>query len=84
MKKDKFDPTIDEQLLENGFAYYNDCKFGPMSGWRADYDFYSLRLMRHDHGYWLILKCTAKEINIGSSNDAKEIINVRDSLSKLW
>ena len=55
-----------------------------MSGWRNDHDFYSLSLMRHDYGYWLILKCKTEGMNIASSNDAKEIINVRDSLSKLW
>lgn len=87
MEREKFDKEIDAELLANDFAYYPDWPYGPESGWNKA-DLYSLRLMRHDFGYWLIMRQHASgknyTMNLGSSNSAKEIISVRDALKKLW
>lgn len=87
MERVSFDKDIDVELLANDFAYYPDWLYGPESGWN-EADLYSLRLMRHDFGYWIILRQHAggenHMINMGSSNNAKEIIAVRDALKKLW
>ncbi len=87
MKRDKFDENIDKELMENDFAYYDDWKYGPMSGWSTSHEHYTLKLMSHDFGYWLIVSPHASgknpAMNIGSSNNAKDIIEIRDSLKKL-
>ncbi len=87
MDRPPFDESMDEVLLRNGFAYYSDWKYGPESGWSAG-DHYTLKLMRHDFGYWLIIgRHSSGEnpiMNIGSSNNAEYIILVRDALIKLW
>lgn len=84
---EKFNEGMDAELLVNDFAYYNDWEYGPESGWSGQ-DHYILKLMRHNFGYWLIVGHHGSGenpvINIGSSNDAKEIIAVRDALKKLW
>jgi hypothetical protein len=86
-KREKFNESMDAELLANGFAYYSDWEYGPESGWECQ-DHYVLSLMRHDYGYWLIISHHASgenpKMNIGSSNDAKEIIAVRDALKVLW
>lgn len=86
--RDKFDKTIDEELLENDFAYYDDWKYGPMSSWLTACEHHTLKLMKHDFGYDLIIGRHASGKNptmgIGSSNNAKDIIEIRDSLRKLW
>jgi len=88
MQRDKFDKSIDTELLANNFKYYNDWEYGPISGWTTGYERYSLKLMKHDFGYWLIISCHAggenPSMNIGSSNNAQDIIAIRDSLSVLW
>ena len=88
MARDKFDGSIDKELLENDFAYYDDWKYGPMSGWSTSHEHHTLRLMRHDFGYDIIVGRHASGENptmgIGSSNNAKDIIKIRDSLKKLW
>lgn len=88
MKREKFDEDIDKELLKNGFDYYGDWKYGPMSGWSTNYEHHTLRLMKHDFGYDLIMGRHASGENptmgIGSSNSAKDIIKIRDSLKKLW
>jgi len=79
---------VDDILLANDFAYYDDWEYGPMSGWSSDWEHYTLKLMRHDFGYWLILSAHSggenKTFNVGSSNDAEQIISIRDSLAKLF
>lgn len=86
-KRPKFDDKMDTLLLENGFAYYDDWKYGPESAW-SHQDHYTLKLMEHDYGYWLILRQHAHgenpEMNLGSSNNANDIIAVRDALKQLW
>jgi hypothetical protein len=86
--KEKFNEEMDKELLENGFAYYDDWKYGPMSGWTTSHEHHTLRLMRHDFGYDLIISRHASGTNptmgIGSSNNAKDIIKIRDSLKNLW
>ena len=88
MERAKFDKAIDKELIENDFAYYDDWEYGPISSLPHDYDHYSLMLMKHNYGYWLIVSRHASgenpRVNIGSSNNAKEIIEIRDSLRKLW
>lgn len=88
MKREKFDETIDAELLKNGFKYYDDWKYGPMSGWSTGHEHHSLFLIRHDFGYDLIIGRHASgenpKMGIGSSNSAKDIIAIRDSLKKLW
>ena len=87
-KMDKFNENMDSELLSNDFAYYDDWEYGPQSGWSNAFERYILKLMRHDYGYWLIVGHHASgknpTMNIGSSNDAKEIIAVRDAIQKLW
>jgi len=87
LNRPPFDEAIEKALLENGFAHYDDWKFGPESSW-SHQDHYSLSLMKHDFGYWLIVKShfggENKTLNIGSSNSAQEIIAIRDMLSKLF
>jgi hypothetical protein len=88
MGRDKFDESIDKELLENDFANYDDWEYGPVSGYSTGHERYSLYLMRHDFGYWLIISAHQSgenpRMNIGSSNNAQEIINIRDSLRNLW
>lgn len=87
MELEPFDKEIDAELLANDFAYYPDWSYGPESGW-SKADHYSLCLMRNKFGYWLILRQHASgenyTMNLGSSNNAQEIIAVRDALKKLW
>ena len=86
--RERFDTNIDKTLLVNGFEYYDDWEYGPMSGWQTDWERYTLKLMGHDFGYWLIIGCHASgaspTMNIGSSNSAEDIIAIRDALKKLW
>lgn len=84
----KFNSAMDSELLSNGFAYYDDWKYGPYTGWSGQ-GYYVLKLMRHSFGYWLIIQRhyaggENSTLNIGSSNDAEKIIAVRDALQKLW
>jgi hypothetical protein len=82
-----FNKDMDAELLSNGFEYHDDWEYGPYSSWSGQ-DHYVLKLMRHDFGYWLIVESHASGdnlgINIGSSNEAKEIIAVRNALENLW
>jgi len=86
-EREKFNKGMDSELLSNGFNYYSDWRYGPQICW-SGHDISSIKLMRHDYGYWIIIRlCDGvahTEMNIGSSNDAKEIIAVRDALQKLW
>ncbi len=86
-EREKFNESMDAELLENDFARFSDWEYGPESGW-SHQDHYSLRLMQHDFGYWLIIREHAggenKTMNIGSSNNAKDIIAVRDALKGLF
>lgn len=86
-KMEKFNGGMDAELLANDFAYYDDWKYGPSSCWSGP-DLYTLELMWHNYGYWLILRRHGggenKEMNLGSSNYAKDIIAVRDALRRLW
>jgi len=86
-ERENFNEAMDAELLANGFAYFDDCEYGPECGWSSQ-DHYVLSLMRHSYGYWLIISRHASgenpTMNIGSSNDAKEIIAVRDALKRLW
>ena len=88
MQRKNFNESIDADLLANDFKYYDDWKYGPISGWVTNYEYYSLKLMKHNFGYWLIISCHAggenPSMNIGSSNSAQDIIAIRDSLSVLW
>lgn len=88
MNKDKFNVLMDEVLLRNNFSYYDDWKYGPQSAWSIDCEHFTMKLMRHDFGYWIILDAHAsgerKQMNIGSSNSAQDIILARDSLSKFF
>jgi hypothetical protein len=83
----KFNEGMDSILLSNDFTYYSDWEYGPQSSWSGQ-DHYNMKLMRHDFGYWIIIGHHASgenpTMNIGSSNDAKEIIEVRNALQKLW
>lgn len=71
-----FDENIDKELLENGFEYYDDWEYGPCNGWSTAFESYTLKLMRHDFGYCLIISKHASGenigMNIGSSNIAKK------------
>lgn len=84
----RFDNSMDNELIANGFKYYADWEYGPISGWTTDYEYFSLKLMRHDFGYWLIIgrhpSGENPAMNIGSLNNATDIIAIRDSLRKLW
>ena len=85
---EKFNESMEDELLKNDFAYYDDWKYGPVSGWSTDHEYYTLYLFKHNFGYWLIISCHASgtnpKMNIGSLNNADDIITVRDSLRKLW
>ena len=87
MNREPFNEKMDDELLKNDFAYYNDWEYGPVSGWQSE-DHMTLSLMRHDFGYWLILSQHASgtnpRFNVGSSNSAQEIIAIRDALKVLW
>lgn len=84
----RFDEAMEAKLLENGFKYYGDWEFGPVSGWSGDFERYNMNLMKHSFGYWIIVVAHAsgenKEFNLGSSNSAEHIIAIRDLLSKLF
>lgn len=85
MFKDK--EAIDKILLKNGFKYFSDWKYGPQYTWNEDYDIVTLRLMHNNDGYWLILHRHAGgknlAMNIGESNNAEEIISLRNLLKKM-
>ena len=78
---------IDKILLENGFKYFDDWKYGPQCTWNEDYDIVTLQLMHHNYGYWLILHRHAGgeniDMNIGESDNAHEIIVLRNLLKKM-
>lgn len=82
--KDPFDASMDATLLQNGFKYYDDWEYGPMSGWSWSCDHPSIRLMKHSFGYSIIFSVHASGLNphmvIGNSNNADEIIALRDAL----
>lgn len=86
--KEPFDKAMDEELLKNDFAYYDDWEYGPMTGWQQPWEYYVLKLMKHDYGYNLIIGRHGSgenpKMGIGSSNNAAEIIAIRDALKKLW
>jgi hypothetical protein len=86
--KEPFNEKMDEILLQNDFAYYDDWEYGPVTGWTANNDHYSLKLMKHSFGYWLIISKHASgenpSFNIGSSNNANEILAVTEALKILW
>lgn len=80
----KFNKNMDKILLENGFKYWDDWEYGPMCGWSESWDRPNLKLMRHDSGYWIIFKRHYGDgMNIGSSNDAHQIIKLRNELKKV-
>lgn len=84
--KPKFDETMDETLLQNGFEYFDDWGYGPQCAWSEDWDHVGLKLSRHSFGYWIVFRRHAgganPAMNIGSSNSAEEIIALRDMLKK--
>ena len=86
--KEKFDKSMDKILLENDFAYYSDWEYGLESGWSTNWEHYTMKLFKHSYGYWIILEAHASgehdKLNIGSLNNAKDIIALRDALKKLW
>ena len=86
MSREKFDKTMEKELLKNDFDFYDDWKPGPQSGWSTGRNFHTLSLMEHASGYWIILKTKydKRGINMGSSNNAKDIISIRDALARLW
>ncbi len=88
MDREKLDTTMDAELIKNDFGRYDDWEYGLVSGWSTGHEHYTLYLMRHDFGYWLIVNAHQSgentKMNIGSLNSAKDIINIRDSLRKLW
>lgn len=79
--------SIDEKLMQNGFEYYDDWEYGPSIGWSKEGGFYSINLMRHGYGYWLILEHAQgggrSSINIGSSDNADDILAFAGALNKL-
>jgi len=83
----KFDETMDSILLKKGFTYYDDWEYGPESGWSEPFDYITLKLMRTDHGYWIIFSRHASgehpSFNIGISNNAYDIIALRDMLKRM-
>lgn len=87
-KREPFNKSMDAELLKNDFAFYDDWEYGPISGWSSRFEHYSLKLMRHDFGYDLIISRHASGhnpfMNIGSSNNAAEIIELRDGLKRLF
>ena len=88
MKRKKFNDKMNKELLANGFAYYDDWAYGPQDGWETACEHYTLKLMRHDFGYGIIISPHASgtnpSMNIGSSNSASDIISIRDLLQRLW
>jgi len=86
--REPFNHSMDSVLLSHDFSYYNDWDYGPMSLWSTGWEHHSMKLMRHDFGYWIILSnhCSGKNktLNMGSSNNADDIIAIRDTLKKLW
>ena len=87
MIREPFDEGMDVILLKNDFALYPDWKYGPESGWSGQ-DHYTIKLMRHNFGYWIIVSQHASgeniTMNLGSLNNAYDIIALRDALKKLW
>ena len=86
IKLPKFDENINKLLLANGFKFYNYWEFGPIDSWSEDMDHISLRLLRHNFGYWIQFRRHAggqnKTLIIGESNNADDIIALRDALKK--
>jgi len=83
-----FNKDIDAELLASGFKYYDDWEHGPQIGWHIIHDYFTMRLMRHNFGYWLIIEAheggANKRLNIGSSNKAEDIIAVKEALDRLF
>ena len=83
----KFNKNMDKVLLKNGFKYYSDWEYGPMCSWAESWDRISLKLMKQDFGYWIIFHRHASgeniSMNIGESNNAEDIIKLRDLLRDL-
>ena len=83
-----FDKSIEAVLLENGFGRFSDWKYGPQTGYSQDFEHYTVSLMEHNFGYFIILSKHASGrnpgFNIGSSNDAQEILDLVAALRKLW
>jgi hypothetical protein len=84
---ERFNPVMEKELLDNGFSNDPEWEYGPVSTW-VNQDFYTMQLMKHDFGYFIILQQKFggeyKTINIGSSNNAQDIIKVRDALKLTW
>ena len=85
MFKDK--EVIDKILLENGFKYFDDWTYGPQYTWSEPHDIITLKLMEYDIGYW-IMYCShgggaCISMNIGESNNAEDIIELRHILKKM-
>lgn len=78
---------IDEILLKNGFSYYDDWEYGPITGWSEDFDHVSIKLFEHDKGYWIIFSRHAsganKTMNIGDTSSAVDILSVVNSLKNV-
>lgn len=78
---------IDKILLENGFEYYEGWSDGPYCSWNEDHDSISLMLMYINYGYLIIFQRHVSgeniRMNIGESNNAEEIIRLRDILKSM-
>ncbi len=87
-ERERFNEGIDEVLLANGFKYYEDWEHGPQAAWSIDCEHYTMQLMRHSFGYWIIIDAHAsgerKKLNMGSSNNAADIIAVKAALERLF
>ena len=79
-----FDESILETLLQNDFSFYDDWTHGPLSYCKNSSGFIEFKLMHHDHGYLIILNNSGNNFNIGSSNNAGDIIKLRDALRLLF
>jgi hypothetical protein len=86
MSREKRDDIIEDKLRLHGFDNDEDWEYGLISIWETRYDRYSMKLYKNDHGYWIILEkivgCEREILNMGSLNNADDIINLRDALSK--
>lgn len=82
-----FDKSMEAVLLANGFDRYDGWPEGPIATWNG-HALYSMQLYEHDKGYFIILRQNTggdiRTVNMGSSNNAKDIITLRDALMRLW
>lgn len=79
---------IEADLLQNEFKYFDDWEHGPQYAWMTPTEHCSMRLMAHDKGYYIVLFHHAggdnNSMNLGSSDNAEDIIRLRDCLEKLF